>query len=273
MMVLEILAAAFLGLLIGSFLNVCIHRLPEDESLLQPARSYCPHCRAMIAWYDNIPVLSYILLRAKCRACGASISWRYPLVEAITGILFGASVYVHGWNWMGLKHCIFAAILVDLVFTDLETYILPDEFTLGGSVVGLVMAALAPANTRFLAFFLPATWPLWLIGVLEGAFAGCILAGLMWTGGMLFQKIRGKEGLGLGDVKMLLVIGVFLGLPATLLTVFLGSLLGSIVGGFYIVMSRKDWDFEIPFGTFLGFAAMMLSLFGDVFFKWYWKLG
>lgn len=270
-MLLEALIAGFFGMLIGSFLNVCIHRLPEDQSVWNPRRSFCPHCRATIAWYDNIPVFSYLLLGAKCRACRAPISWRYPLVEAITGLLFGLSVWVHGWNWMGLKHCVFAAILVDLVFTDLETYILPDEFTLGGSVVGLGLAAMAPAKTKFLAFFLPATWPEWAIGMCEGLFAGCLLSGLMWIGGTLFEKIRKKEGLGLGDVKMLLVIGIFLGLPASLLTVFLGSLVGSIVGGLYIALSREDWDFPIPFGTFLGVAAMTLSLFGDVFFRWYWK--
>ncbi len=270
---IEVILAGIFGLLIGSFLNVCIHRLPHDESVLQPARSYCPNCRKVIAWYDNIPVLSFLLLRARCRNCQTPISWRYPLVEAITGALFAWSVYVHGWNLTGLKYCVFSAILVDLVFTDFETYILPDEFTLGGSVVGLVLSAITPPTTNFLGYFLPQTWPRWIVSLMEAAFAGLVVAGLLWFIGSLYMWIRKREGLGFGDVKMLLVIGVFLGLPNALLTVFFGSVLGSVVGVLYIKLSRRGWDHELPFGSFLGAAAIFVGLFGEAFFKWYWKLG
>lgn len=309
--VIEVLLAAVLGLVIGSFLNVCIHRLPEDESVLEPRRSYCPHCRQTIAWYDNVPLLSFFLLRGRCRHCQAAISWRYPIVEALTALLFAWTIQTHGWNLVGLKYCVFAAILVDLVFTDYETYILPDEFTLGGAAAGVVLAAVTPPSAPLLAYFFPKTWPLWVAPLVDSAFAACTVAGLLWLTGASYRAFRnwrlsrklyrrmrerpsplykklGKElyprirktlprwtseVLGLGDVKMLLMVGAFLGLPAALLTIFLGAALGSVIGGLYIRLARKGWEHELPFGSFLGVAAIFVGLFGDSFFKWYWKLG
>lgn len=262
------LIAAFFGLLIGSFLNVCIYRLPRDMSVVTP-RSHCPGCEKTISWYDNIPLLSYLLLRARCRNCGERIPMRYPVVELLTAVLFFWSVYARGWNVWGLKQCILAAIMVDLIFTDLEERILPDEFTLGGAVVGVGISFWAPPASGLSIFFVPAEWPMWAHGMFESAFGALVSAGLLWGVGTLYEKIRHREGLGLGDVKMLLTIGAFLGLPGALLTIFVSSLFGGIAGMAYIWLSKEEMTYELPFGTFLGMAAIAGGLFGDQIMAWY----
>lgn len=266
---MEALAAGLFGLLIGSFLNVCIFRLPRDLSVVRPVRSFCPGCEKTIAWYDNIPLLSYALLGGRCRFCRESIPARYPLVEAITGLLFFTVVYYRGWNLAGLKLCVFAAIMVDLIFTDMEERILPDEFTLGGAAVGLILAAFSPPASNLAVLVAPADWPVWTHGVVEGALGAGVSAGMLWLVGAVYMRLRDREGLGLGDVKMMLTIGAFLGLPGALLTVFAGSVVGAIGGALFIWLARRDMGYELPFGSFLGAAALFGAIFGDPILSWY----
>jgi len=271
--VIEALFAGAFGMLIGSFLNVCIYRLPRDLSVVHP-RSHCPECERIVAWYDLVPVLSWLLLGARCRWCKTPIPFIYPLVELVTGALFFWSVYSRGPNLLGLKMCIFSAILVDLIFTDLNDRILPDEFTLGGFAVGLALAPLTPAPSSLALIFAPPSWPQWGTSLGEALLGGLGSAGLLWLVAAVYSRVRGREGLGFGDVKMMLAVGAFLGLPGALATIFLGSVLGSLLGSLYLVLTRKDMSqYELPFGSFLGVAALGVGLFGEHLFAWYWQLG
>ena len=218
----------------------------------------------MIAWYDNIPLVSYVVLGGRCRHCRARISLRHPVVELATGLLFFYFVYTLGPGLAALKMCIFTAMLVALVFSDLEQRILPDEFTLGGLLVGLILAAFVPVPDDI------AQAVLWLMGVtlknrtlasvIEGLFGALLPAFFLWGGGWLYYKVRHREGLGLGDVKLIAMVGAFLGLRGALVTLVLGSLAGSILGYWYIKATGKDAaTYELPFGTFLGVAALVAA--------------
>jgi leader peptidase (prepilin peptidase)/N-methyltransferase len=270
---IEALLAGLFGLLIGSFLNVCIYRLPLDLSVVRP-RSYCPACEHGIAWFDNIPLVSFTLLRARCRHCGAAIPFRYPAVELLTGLMFFAAVRALGPMLPALRLCIFSAIMIELIFSDLEERILPDEFTIGGAVVGLILAAFIPLPGEFLRFIVGSAHRVWYLGVAEAAFAGIFSATALWLVGTFYAKIRHREGLGLGDVKMVATIGAFLGLQGVLLTMILGSTLGAVVGLGYILIAKKDAaTYEIPFGTFLGIAALVVAVYGELVLGWYSRLG
>lgn len=260
------------GLLIGSFLNVCIHRWPQDLSVVAP-RSRCPHCAAQIAWYDNIPVLSWLLLRGRCRACQARIHWRYPAVELLTGSTFTWFIAQHGLTLTGAKDCVFAALLIGLAFADADTRILPDEMTLGGALIGFVFSFFVPVPDETFHFLTAvAGWapPPRLASAGEAVLGGCLCAGSLWLAGWLFEKLRHKEGLGFGDVKMLVMIGAFLGTGNALITIVLGSLLGSIVGLAWIRITKSDAaSYELPFGTFLAAAAFFVAVWGERMMGWY----
>lgn len=252
---LEAVLAGLFGLLIGSFLNVCIYRLPRDLSVITP-RSFCPECRHPIAWFDNIPLVTYILLGGRCRNCAARIPWRYPLVELLTGILFFAAIVKLGTTAGAVKLCVFAAIQVALIFSDLEERILPDEFTLGGLVAGLITSAIVFLPGLLMPFLLSDPTPR-KVSMAESAFAAVLVAGLLFSIGSIYGWIRKKEVLGLGDVKMLAMVGAFLGIQGALLTLLLGSLAGSVIGLAYVFVAGKDWqEYPLPFGTFLGAAAI-----------------
>jgi leader peptidase (prepilin peptidase)/N-methyltransferase len=256
---LDAALALLAGLLIGSFLNVCIYRMPREMSVIAP-RSFCPSCGDPVAWYDNIPIASYVILGGRCRRCTKRIPWRYPLVEAITAVLFFAIVLVTGPKMQALKLCVFAALIVGLMFSDLEERDLPDQFTIGGTALGVLFAAISPFQFTFASFFLPHWSARWL-SVSEAVVGAVLPAGLLWGLGALYLKIRHKEGLGLGDVKMVAMIGAFLGLQGAVAAVLVGSLLGSVIGMAYIWLSRKDpGSYELPFGTFLGAGAMAVAL-------------
>ena len=270
---IEALLAGVFGLLIGSFLNVCIYRLPRDLSVVRP-RSFCPACEHPIAWYDNVPVVSFLLLRGKCRKCGAGIPARYPVVELLTGFYFFCAVYVLGLSGFAIKHCIFGAILIALIFADLEERILPDEFTIGGMIAGFLCAVWVPMDWGIVHLLLAEVRNPRIVSVAESVFGAMFCAGVLWMVGALYQKLRHREGLGFGDVKMVAMIGAFLGLQGALLTMIAGSLLGSVVGLAYIWLTRKDMSsYELPFGSFLGIAALAVTFFGQVVMKWYSHLG
>ena len=269
-------AIAFVfGLLIGSFLNVCIHRLPRNRSVIKP-RSHCTRCRALIAWYDNIPLLSYVVLRGRCRKCGKAISWRYPVVELMTALLFAWIVGQMGITLESVKYCVLVAMLTPLIFTDLEKRLLPDEFTLGGIVVGLAFSPFVEVKD-FSAHAI-----LLLSGVHIGergmsvaeSIVGTILpAGMLWLTGWVmgkFERYRDMEILGLGDVKMVAMMGAFMGVGQTLLASILGSVTGVLIGVAYILVTKRDWrSYPLPFGTFLAAAAIFAALLGPKVMQWY----
>lgn len=298
---IEVLLAAIFGALIGSFLNVCIFRWPRDLSVVRP-RSFCPSClraflenrgldadedvppaefeagarQSQVAWYDNVPVLSFLLLRGKCRRCAVVIPWRYPLVELLTAGCFGWLVAEHGLTLVALRLCVFAALLIGMVFSDLETLLLPDEFTLGGFVLGLAFSCFVLLDDgifrAILGLFGVGLGPR-MGSLVEAALGGLVPAGAMWFGGWLFEKLRNKEGLGFGDVKMLAMIGAFLGIQGALFTVILGSVGGSVLGLIFIKATGKDADsYPLPFGTFLGVAGLLVALTGNQLLAWYTRL-
>jgi len=210
--VLAGICAGLFGLIIGSFLNVCIYRMPRDLSVARPSRSFCPQCERTIAWYDNIPLVSYLFLRGHCRHCGASIPASYFVVEAVTGFLFFWIVFELGPTREAAKYCVFAAIQVVLIGMDFEQRILADEFTLGGIAAGLVFAAFLPLPSPFFQFLLPSEWSVRWVSVLEAGLSASLLGSVLWAIGALYHRFRGREGLGFGDVKMVAMIGAFLGL-------------------------------------------------------------
>ncbi|HTS13484.1 MAG TPA: prepilin peptidase [Candidatus Limnocylindrales bacterium] len=263
------------GLIIGSFLNVCIVRIPEHKSIVLPA-SACPKCRTPIRAFDNIPVISYLLLLGKCRKCKTRISPMYPLVELLTGVLFFFCYRGFGLTPEALKWAIFSALLIVLVFTDLRERILPDVVNYTGFGLGLAISfftqptdgtALWLSNKLFA--FPPPAPALSFVDALLGAAVG---SGILWLVSEAYFRLRRREGMGLGDVKMMLMAGAFLGAKRTVLTIFAGSLLGSLIGLAFILARRKQSDYELPFGTFLGMAAVLVVFFGTPLINWYQSL-
>ncbi|MEP6961603.1 MAG: prepilin peptidase [Acidobacteriota bacterium] len=270
---MEIALAFLIGLLFGSFLNVCIFRLPRDLSVASPARSFCPGCEKTIAWYDNIPLLSYALLGGKCRYCREFIPLRYPLVELITGVAFAYVVSTFGVTLLALKYCLYFTILIDLVATDLEERILPDEFTLGGTVVGLVLAWFVPLDPDIAALIYAINDimldPRW-VSVTEAALGAGVSSGMIWFIAWSYEKVRHREGMGFGDVKMMAMIGAFVGLKLVLLTLILASVLSVVIGLTFILITRnKVSTYELPFGSFLGVSAVIVALWGSKIATWY----
>jgi len=247
------LAAAILvtmfGVAVGSFLNVCIHRLPLCESLAFPA-SHCPSCQTPIKPYDNIPIVSYLLLRGRCRSCGAPISMQYPIVEFTTGAVFLAAFLLFD-SPIIYQRLLFACAMIVLFVIDLEHRILPDVITLPGIALGLVFS-----------FFMPPGWRDSLIGLAVGG-------GSLWLMGEAYFRIRGEEGMGFGDVKMLAMIGAFLGWKLMLLTLLMGSFIGSAIGVGMIALKRGDMKYALPFGTFLAVGALVASVLGERIVRWY----
>lgn len=235
---------ALFGALWGSFANVVILRLPAGKSVVSP-RSQCPHCGTLIRWFDNIPILSWLILRAKCRKCKAAISWRYPLVELIMSILFLLAYVKLGWSWTLLEYLIFIFGLVTVSFIDFDHMILPDQFTLGGIVVGLLGAALNPERE-----FMPALW-----GVLLGG-------GFLWAVAYLYLVLRKQDGMGGGDIKLLAWIGAVLGVASIPFVILISSVVGSVVGILWSFKVKKGMQTTIPFGPYLALAALIYMLYG-----------
>jgi leader peptidase (prepilin peptidase) / N-methyltransferase len=259
----HLLMAALLGLLFGSFLNVCIYRLPRDLSVVRP-RSFCPECGARIGWRDNIPLVSYALLGGRCRHCGKAIGVRYPLVEAALAGLAVAAIYRYGWTAKGLKWAIFEAIMVALFWTDMEERLLPDEFTLGGTLVGLAFAFFVMVPGAAGELLLPARAP-FVRSLVNAGLAALFIAGPVWFIGFVYSYLRKKEGLGLGDVKLLLLLGVFLGLEDGLLALLIGAVAGSVLGLIYVRLTHKDAaSYELPFGSFLCAGGALVPLLAKI---------
>jgi leader peptidase (prepilin peptidase)/N-methyltransferase len=268
---LLIVAVAALGCVIGSFLNVVIHRVPREESIVFP-NSRCPECGAAIGPFDNVPVLSYLVLRGRCRACRAPISARYPAVEALTGALFALTFMHDGLAPVLPFDLIFIAALVALVFIDAEHMILPDVITLPGLFIMLIARALVPnlAGLGFLTGGLMAGWPAWAVSLFGALFGAALGGGSLWLMGWLWERLRGVEAMGLGDVKMMFMVGAFLGWPRTFLTIFVAVLAGSFAGVAVMLWRReRDMQMLLPFGIFLGIGALISLLLGDAIIHWY----
>jgi len=291
-----------LGLCFGSFLNVCIYRLPLGISAVTP-RSACPKCKHGIALYDNMPVLSWLILRGRCRYCKAKISPRYLIIELLTGLLFLLCYWYFGFTISTVKYCAFGFLLLGLIFTDADTKLLPDKLTLTGLVLGITFSLFVQVND-LVSQFLPGVVNLpfsgdiseRLFSLLDSLLGAAVGASFIYGAGAIYLRWRGTEGMGFGDVKLMAMIGAFLGMKLTVLTIFAASLAGSIVGlGTVLIVWLKRtrrfakrfadaaaarsraWqsaqvvyrNFQMPFGVFLGSMALVALFFGDRFLHWY----
>ncbi len=266
-----------LGAMIGSFLNVVIHRLPREQSIVFP-KSTCPSCRAPIRAYDNIPILSFLILLGRCRKCGARISARYPAVEALTALLFAAVTWHDGLSFALAFDLAFAAAIVALIFIDAEHMILPNAITYPGILFALITRVTVPylaGPAHFddlpqLQSMLPPMYPVWLvslIGAVIGALAG---GGSLWLMGFLWEKLRGVEAMGFGDVKMMFMVGAFLGWRLTILTILIAAFSGSLTGiALMVQRGRKNLQMMLPFGIFLGIGSIVCLLIGTRIIEWY----
>jgi len=272
------IACAFLGVvgaIIGSFLNVVIHRVPREQSIVFP-NSACPKCHKAIKAYDNIPILSYLILRGRCRHCGVHISSRYPAVEALTAILFAAVTWHDGLSVALAFDLVFAAAMVALVFIDAEHMILPNAITYPGIIFAIIARILlpylaGPAHFDDLPQLLNAfpTLPLGLVSVIGAVIGALAGGGSLWLMGFMWEKLRGVEAMGFGDVKMMFMVGAFLGWRLTILTILLGALTGSIAGIVMMYRRGRNLQMMLPFGIFLGIGSIVSLLFGARIIAWY----
>ena len=241
---------ALLGLAVGSFLNVCIHRLPEHQSVVSPG-SRCPGCGYELRWYDNIPMVSYVILAGRCRSCRARISIRYPIIEIVTMAVFLAHYWVIGPDIILVPRLFFASLLIVLFAIDLEHHLLPNAITLPGIAIGLLFSLLLPP------------------GIVSAAIGTLIGGGSLWLIGEAYYRFSGQEGMGGGDVKMLAMIGAFLGWKLALVTLVFSSLAGALIGMLVLAIRKGGLKYALPYGTFLALGALVASLFGDQIVAWY----
>jgi len=298
-------AIFFLGLSFGSFLNVCIYRLPLGLSVVTP-RSACPRCKRPIAFYDNLPVLSWLLLRGRCRQCKTKISPRYLLIELLTGVLFLGCYAFFGLGLATLKYCTFGFLILGLIFTDAETKLLPDKLTLPGLALGIFFSLLVPVSD-LASQFLPGIISLpfssdvsiRLLSLLDSLLGAALGASFIYGAGAVYLRWRGAEGMGFGDVKLMAMVGAFLGMKLTIFTIFTASLAGSLFGLTTVLMvwikrthrfmrrlpslqaaRRRGWQsaqmvyrhYQMPFGVFLGSMALLALFVGNQFLRWYGRL-
>ncbi len=240
-------AAFALGAAFGSFLNVCIVRLPADESVVRPG-SRCPRCKNPVRWYDNIPILSWIILRARCRYCREPISFQYPLIELLVGLIWAASVVHYGLSLTAATAAVFGTLLLGIGVTDARHYLIPDEYTWGGLLAGLLLALAAGLGP-----------------LLDAAIGAAVGFTLLYAVAVLGEKAFGKEAMGGGDIKMMAMVGAFVGWKGVLLTIFGGALIGTVVFVPIHLKTRK----LVPFGVFLAAAAAITFVMGDAIVAWY----
>ncbi|MGD1023606.1 MAG: prepilin peptidase [Candidatus Sulfotelmatobacter sp.] len=295
----------FIGLSFGSFLNVCIYRLPLGLSVVMP-RSKCPRCKHLIAFYDNMPVISWLILRGRCRQCKTRISPRYLFIELLTGALFLGCYAYFGLTLATLKFCVFGFLILGLIFTDAETKLLPDKLTLPGLALGIIFSLLVPVND-VASQFLPgmvnlpfsADLSARLLSLLDSLLGAALGASFIYGAGAAYLRWRGAEGMGFGDVKLMGMVGAFLGIKLTILTIFAASLAGSLFGLTTVLMvwikrtrrftrrlpnlqaaRRRGWQsaqmvyrhYQMPFGVFLGSMALLALFVGNQFLHWYGRL-
>ncbi len=248
-MTLLVLICAMLGLLFGSFANVCVYRIPRRESVIVPG-SHCPCCARPIAAHDNIPLLSWLILRGECRACSAPIPWRYPLLELLMGASWGGLAWHYGATPALAEALTLFFLLWALSFIDLETGLLPDALTLPGIILGLGFS------------IWQGDWQSALIGAAAGY-------GLFWMVARLFLLITGREGMGHGDFKLLAMLGAFMGWQALPFIVFASSVVGVVVGSIFLLLAKRGLRAEIPYGPYLAAAGMVWFVWGGDILNWY----
>jgi len=263
-----------LGLIIGSFLNVCIYRIPLGKSVVWPGSS-CPQCGTPIKPGDNIPVISWLVLRGKCRSCKTPISIQYPFVELLSGLAFFASAHVWGFNSPTFINSLFLAVVIVLVFTDYHHQILPNVLTIPGTIAGILLSPFQ-AFPFYLGVLevkaaeltglqnMPLAWP-WVGSIVGALFGG----GLLYFVAFIYKRLRHRDGLGMGDVKMMMMVGAFLGYRLALLTIFAGAMLGTIVAITMQFMGKANMQTKLAFGVFLGIAAAAAIFWGLPFLDWY----
>lgn len=242
------------GLILGSFLNVCIHRIPLKKSIVNPPSS-CPNCDEKITFYDNIPLISYIILLGRCRRCGESIPLRYPIVELITGLLSVSLLLRYGLGHQYPLYLLFSASLVVVSFIDLQHKIIPDILSLPGILIGLSASVILGHIS----------WTESLIGIIGGG-------GSLYLVAVCFEKLTGKEGMGGGDIKLLAMIGAWMGWRPLPFIILISSMSGAIIGGGSLLLSRRGLRTRIPYGPFLAIGAMVYLFFGRVLVLWYFRL-
>lgn len=267
-----LLFIVLIGLAIGSFLNVCISRIPLEESVIKP-RSRCPQCKKPIGSLDNIPILSWVLLGGRCRNCKKKISMRYPFIEALTALV-GALLYLKfdlGIEWV--VYFLFCAALIALAFIDADHRILPDVITLNGLWIGIAISFFlwipGPLIARLLQEIGVSSPGPRLVSIVSSLIGAAIGGGLLWGVREAYFRIRGVEGMGFGDVKMMAMVGAFIGTALTLFTILVGSVLGSVIGVVVMRFAGKDRNYELPFGTFLSLGAIVAVLYGDDLIRLY----
>ncbi|HAK88771.1 MAG TPA: prepilin peptidase [Nitrospiraceae bacterium] len=248
------------GLIVGSFLNVCIHRIPRGKSIVSPS-SACPACNTPIKPWDNIPVLSYIILRGKCRKCGEGISIHYPTVELLNAALYWSVLNSFGIGWHLPVVLAFASAMVVITFIDLDFQVIPDVITLPGIIIGLISASFLLPDPFSLQ---PSALSLSIVGFKNS------VTGLLLGGGLFYLiAVLSRGGMGGGDIKMMAMVGAFMGWKAVFLTTFIGSLTGSIVGISLMVFKGKGRKTKIPFGPFLALGSLITLFFGGEIIRWY----
>jgi leader peptidase (prepilin peptidase)/N-methyltransferase len=248
--VFYVVAAGLYGLCIGSFLNVVIYRLPIGQSLVSPP-SRCRHCGYRLRWFDNIPVASWLWLRGRCRQCGARVSWQYPIVELLTGALFVLVVWLTPPGPLVASRLVLVCILIALFGIDLEHHILPNSITLPGIVIGVLFSLIAPP------------------GIIDALIGVALGGGILYAIAYGYYLWRREEGMGMGDVKMLAMLGAFLGWKAVLVTLILASFSGAFIGLGMMLLQKGDMKYALPFGTFLALGALAAMFAGDPLIAWY----
>ena len=242
--------AAIFGAVVGSFLNVCIYRLPLGRSIVWPG-SACPHCGRELSWFENVPILGYVVLRGRCRTCHAAIGIQYPIVEALTAAMFGVAWWYYGPSALLVSRLVLGCALIALFAIDLEHHLLPNAITLPGIAVGFLFSLVTEPG-----------WMASLIGIAVGG-------GVLFAIAEAYYRIRHEEGLGMGDVKMLAMVGAFIGWQLTLLTLMMASFSGTIIGVFLIISKRGGMKYALPFGTFLALGAAVAATVGSSILDWY----
>ncbi len=255
------IAVFILGLAVGSFLNVCIYRIPKGLSVVKPLRSFCPSCGRTIRWYDNIPLLSFLILRGRCRYCKEPISIRYPLVELLTAVIFSLLLRRYGLTVEFIGYCLLSAMLIAISFIDLSHYIIPNKITLPGMGLGLTFAAILT-----LFYHRPSMIVNRAVGLVIG---GGVILLMSLVGSLIFRR----EAMGMGDVKLTAMIGAFMGFyPHVILVILLSAVMGSVVGGGYMLIRRVGLKSAIPYGPFLSAGAVISMLYGEELWRWYVSL-
>jgi leader peptidase (prepilin peptidase) / N-methyltransferase len=299
------IAIFFFGLAFGSFLNVCIYRMPRGLSVVRP-RSACPGCSHPIAFYDNLPVLSWLILGGRCRHCKTRISPRYLLIELLTGVLFVSCYWYFGLTLSTLKYCVFTFLVLGLIFTDAETKLLPDKLTLPGFALGVLFSLIVPVNdlaSQILPGLVQSPFTVnntvRILSLIDSLLGAALGASFIYGAGAIYLRWRGTEGMGFGDVKLMAMVGSFLGMKLTIFTIFAASLTGSFFGLATVfavwvkrtqrfmrrlanaqAARRRGWQsaqmvyqfYQVPFGVFLGSMALLAFFFGNQFLSWYRRL-